>query len=58
MSNEMFAYMELFDDDELPDGAWFALMEEAAGAFTENTHSAVIAYVERDEEENTDDRNT
>ncbi len=28
-------YMAAHDDDDLPDGAWFATLEEAAGRFFE-----------------------
>lgn len=30
---EFLAHMDAADDDDLPDGAWFAVMEETAAAF-------------------------
>lgn len=29
LRTEFFAYMHACDDDEAPDGAWFAMLEEA-----------------------------
>ena len=31
--SEFFGYMSAHDDDDLPDGAWFALLEESAERF-------------------------
>jgi len=30
---EFMAHMAAFDHDDMPDGAWFAMLEEGAGAF-------------------------
>jgi hypothetical protein len=31
----LFEYMELFDDDDAPDGAWQAILEDAVETFNE-----------------------
>lgn len=53
---EFVGYMDSFDDDDLPDGAWFAVLEDAAAGFmaekrikgcsNEATHQWVSAKAE------------
>lgn len=33
LKDEFVGYMEAFDIDDLPDGAWFAVLEEGAWKF-------------------------
>ncbi|OED40244.1 hypothetical protein ACH42_17170 [Endozoicomonas sp. (ex Bugula neritina AB1)] len=51
MNELVFAFMEAFDDDDAPDGAWWAMLEEGVRAYNElnNTrydeHNTVHAYL-------------
>ena len=48
----LFGFMSAFDDEEAPDGAWQAMLEEGAQAWADengediDTHDAFMAYVD------------
>lgn len=33
LQDEFYGFMKIYDNEELPDGAWWALLEEAASSF-------------------------
>jgi len=49
---QMYAYMSAMDNDDLPDGAWQACLEDAAKEWGNmngvevDTHDAFIGYIE------------
>ncbi len=38
LRKEFFAFMQARDNDKLPDGAWFAVLEESAEEFCKKHH--------------------
>lgn len=52
---ELFDYMELFDDPEAPDGAWQAMLEDAVRQYNEehgtsyDPYESWLAYTQRHE---------
>jgi hypothetical protein len=42
--NEMLAYMAAHDDGDAPDGAWFAMLEDAAEKWGRNNGISVDGY--------------
>lgn len=52
LREEFKAYMEASENDDLPDGAWFAVLEDAAGWFMKqhkikhgDAHDAAHQYI-------------
>lgn len=50
---EFVGYMEAFDNDDMPDGAWFQMLEDAATEFMKmnkikgDSNSAVHLYLQQ-----------
>ncbi len=42
MNNELFAFLQIFDDDDLPDGAWQAKIEDGVEEWNKDHPTAKL----------------